>query len=247
MDAMTHYFESASAIITENGGTLLEFIGDEVMAIWNAPTKQELHAAMSLEQAVKIIKCFRILHQAKVKARDLLSGQQFPRIIPNIGIHTGRVFVGNMGASNRLKYGVLGDSVNLAARLSRLNSRYGTAVLVSDDILQEPTVKERFLIRTIDRVAVKGRSGSTGISEIMDMKSEASQTLTNFVKEHNRGMDLYFSRHFAGAISTLKNAQKILGHVDPASQLLCKKCREMIRTPPGKDWDGTDVLNAKHF
>merc|ERR1712037_1068547 len=142
------------------------------------------------------------------------------------------VFVGNMGASDRLKYGVLGDSVNLSARLSRLNSRYGTSLLVSDDVLQEPTVEDTFLVRLIDKVAVK---------------EEASEELTTFVAQHNRGMDLYFDRQFNDAIKTFENAMEIYGQKDRALQLLCEKCRKFIENPPPVGWDGTDVLKAKHF
>merc|ERR1719506_2482240 len=228
MEALTHYFESTSAIISENG-TLLEFIGDEVMAIWNAPKQHELHTARALAQGLKVIQCFRTLKSAKVKARDVLSGKNFPAIVPNIGLHTGMVFVGNMGASDRLKYGVLGDSVNLSARLSRLNSRYGTSLLVSDN------------------VAVKGRTHATKISEVMAVKEEASEELTTFVAQHNRGMDLYFDRQFNYAIKTFENAMEIYGQKDRALQLLCEKCRKFIENPPPVGWDGTDVLKAKHF
>jgi len=246
MEALTHYFESTSAIISENG-TLLEFIGDEVMAIWNAPRQHELHTARALAQGLKVIQCFRTLKSAKVKARDVLSGKNFPAIVPNIGLHTGMVFVGNMGASDRLKYGVLGDSVNLSARLSRLNSRYGTSLLVSDDVLQEPTVEDTFLVRLIDKVAVKGRTHATKISEVMAVKKEASEELTTFVAQHNRGMDLYFDRQFNDAIKTFENAMEIYGQKDRALQLLCEKCRKFIENPPPVGWDGTDVLKAKHF
>lgn len=246
MEALTHYFESTSAIISENG-TLLEFIGDEVMAIWNAPKQHELHTARALAQGLKVIQCFRTLKSAKVKARDVLSGKNFPAIVPNIGLHTGMVFVGNMGASDRLKYGVLGDSVNLSARLSRLNSRYGTSLLVSDDVLQEPTVEDTFLVRLIDKVAVKGRTHATKISEVMAVKEEASEELTTFVAQHNRGMDLYFDRQFNDAIKTFENAMEIYGQKDRALQLLCEKCRKFIENPPPVGWDGTDVLKAKHF
>ena len=246
MEALTHYFESTSAIISENG-TLLEFIGDEVMAIWNAPTQHPRHTALALAQGLKVIECFRTLQSSQIKARDVLSGKDFPPIIPNIGLHTGMVFVGNMGASDRLKYGVLGDSVNLSARLSRLNSRYGTSLLVSDDVLNEPTVREDFLFRLIDKVAVKGRTNATQISEVMALKEEASEQLTAFVEAHNRGMDLYFDRQFADAIKTFEEALAIYGENDRSVQLLCDKCRKFIANPPPAGWDGTDVLKAKHF
>jgi len=246
MEALTHYFESTSAIISENG-TLLEFIGDEVMAIWNAPMQHELHTARALAQGLKVIQCFRTLKSAQVKARDVLSGKDFPAIVPNIGLHTGMVFVGNMGASDRLKYGVLGDSVNLSARLSRLNSRYGTAFLVSDEVIQEPTVEDTFLYRLIDKVAVKGRTNATQVFEVMAVKEEAPQQLTQFVEQHNRGMDMYFNRHFEDAIATFENALEIYGEPDRSVQLLMEKCRKFIANPPPAGWDGTDVLKSKHF
>merc|ERR1712048_537127 len=111
----------------------------------------------------------------------------------------------------------------------------------------EPTVRQKFLFRLIDKVAVKGRTNATQISEVMALNEEASEQLTAFVQAHNRGMELYFDRQFNEAIKTFEEALTIYGQNDRSVQLLSDKCRKFIDKPPPPGWDGTDVLKSKHF
>eukprot|EP00750_Incisomonas_marina_P032605 INCI9234.2.p1 GENE.INCI9234.2~~INCI9234.2.p1 ORF type:complete len:803 (+),score=146.36 INCI9234.2:313-2721(+) len=178
LEVLTHYFEVTASLIVDKDGTLLEFIGDEVMAIWNAPVPQEDHVFRAVTQALAIVKAFHQLALAPKKAKHILGGTKFPELIINIGLHCGDVFVGNLGAPTRLKYGVLGDSVNLSARLSRLNTRYKTSILISEDVAELPRVKECFLLRPIDFVAVKGRSNGTAVYEVVNTNADASPSET---------------------------------------------------------------------
>merc|ERR1719382_817904 len=98
------------------------------------------------------------MHEALIELRSGWSGEGKPDINIRVGLHSADVFVGNLGSKMRMKYGVLGDGVNLASRLEELNKRYSTEVLVSDDVTMQEGVRDRFVIRPVDLVVVKGRS-----------------------------------------------------------------------------------------
>jgi len=94
----------------------------------------------------------------------------YPAVYIRCGIHAARVFVGNIGSQERMKYGVLGDGVNLASRLEELNKKYCTKVLISGPVVLQPRVQESFVLRMIDKVVVKGRKEPTAIFEVMARK-----------------------------------------------------------------------------
>merc|ERR1712110_581045 len=105
------------------------------------------------------------MNQVLEGLREDWIAQGKPEICIRIGLHSADVYVGNLGSKMRMKYGVLGDGVNLASRLEELNKRYCTDILVSEDVLGHEGVREAFLIRPLDFVVVKGRSAPTRIYE----------------------------------------------------------------------------------
>merc|ERR1711968_17298 len=102
---------------------------------------------------------------------------KFARLDLNIGIHTGEVWCGNIGSSERMKYGVLGDGVNLAARTKKLNGRYGTSILLTEDTVAERGVRERFVLRPIDLVVVKGKTKPVRLYELMARRENAASSV----------------------------------------------------------------------
>merc|ERR1711972_1279349 len=107
---------------------MLEFIGDAVLAIWNAPNSVPDHGNHAVTAALR-------MHLALEDLRKTWSCQGKPDIRIRVGLHSADVFVGNLGSQMRMKYGVLGDGVNLASRLEELNKRYSTEILISEDAL----------------------------------------------------------------------------------------------------------------
>jgi adenylate cyclase len=122
LNLMSDYFTAMSEIITSTGGCLLEFIGDSVLAVWNAPNPEEMHAVLAVTAALE-------MHAFLESVAEEWDKKGYPIVRITCGIHTAKVLVGNLGAPNRMKYGMLGDGVNTASRLEETNKRYATHAL----------------------------------------------------------------------------------------------------------------------
>jgi hypothetical protein len=151
-----------SIIINSMGGVLLEFIGDAIMAVFNAPLNVPSHSAACIEATL-------LMQEKLAELRVKWTAQGLPEVHIRCGIHTGNVFVGNLGAPDRFKFGLMGDSVNLASRLEELNKKYDTSILISGDVLSE-MVQALYLLRQVDVVQVKGRSTGTALYTVCGRK-----------------------------------------------------------------------------
>lgn len=152
-------FNPLTKIIQDNNGFVDKYIGDAIMAFYNAPASIENHAECACKSALEMIK---FMKSEELKQRvnigfDLNIG---------VGINTGQAVVGNTGADNRFNYTALGDSVNLASRLQDLNKTYKTSILISENTYN--LVKDKFLARKIESVKVKGKTRSVTVYELME-------------------------------------------------------------------------------
>ena len=151
---LNEHFTRASAIVKRHGGTLTAFMGDAIMAMWNAPVDQPRHAACAVNAA-----CDMQQDIARMRAELLARG--LPPIHMRIGVHTSVAVVGNLGARDRFHYTAMGDGVNLAARLEGVNKLFATGVLLSAETARgvDPGVE----LREVGRVIVKGKSEAVDI------------------------------------------------------------------------------------
>jgi adenylate cyclase len=147
MQYTSRYFAALSDAIMANKGTVDKFIGDAVMAIWNAPIEDENHVANACAAVLGCIEANRELNAA-------FEREGWPVYNTRFGLHVGDVVVGNIGSADRMNYTVLGTTVNLAARLESLNKNYQTTALVSEAVKQR--VESRFEFRAVDRIKPKG-------------------------------------------------------------------------------------------
>jgi adenylate cyclase len=147
MQYTSRYFAALSDAIMANKGTVDKFIGDAVMAIWNAPIEDENHVANACAAVLACIEANRELNAA-------FEREGWPVYNTRFGLHVGDVVVGNIGSADRMNYTVLGTTVNLAARLESLNKNYQTTALVSEAVKQR--VESRFEFRAVDRIKPKG-------------------------------------------------------------------------------------------
>ncbi|MEP7154941.1 MAG: adenylate/guanylate cyclase domain-containing protein [Betaproteobacteria bacterium] len=183
---LNEHFSRATAIIKQHGGTVNRFIGDAIMAIWNAPLEDPQHA---LNACLAGCEMQRDMKQLRVT----LAERGLPPIAMRVGIHTGSAIVGNLGASDRFDYTAIGDSVNLAARLEGVNKFYGTEILLSGATAQllnmpaDPALRlaqgerglgKNLLLRPVDRVIVKGKSEATDIFTPTDDEQLIALTTT---------------------------------------------------------------------
>jgi adenylate cyclase len=144
-------------IIFKYDGTLDKYVGDEIMAFWNAPIEQENHAELACRTALDMMSTLAELNASWPEAKRFNIG---------IGLNTGVMTVGNMGSKSRMNYTLMGDNVNLGARLEGTNKIYGTNVIISE--FTYDIVKDSFVCRELDSVKVKGKKKPVRIYEVMD-------------------------------------------------------------------------------
>jgi class 3 adenylate cyclase/ABC-type nitrate/sulfonate/bicarbonate transport system substrate-binding protein len=156
------YLEEISAAISEEGGTVDKFIGDGVMAFWNAPVQRADHVLRACAAAVRAARRME-------RVNDVWEAEGRPRIQIRIGLNCANVLVGNIGSSTRLSYTALGDGVNVAARLEGINKLFGTIICISDSTYDQ--AKADILARPIKRVQVKGRKTEFMIYELLAVRT----------------------------------------------------------------------------
>ncbi len=223
------YLEVMTHAIEAHGGTIDKYIGDAVMALWNAPSPVERHAEAACRA---VLACQRATEQLYASPR----WAGLPPLITRFGLHQSRVLVGHFGSPTRLAYTALGDGVNLAARLEPLGKQYGVQVLVSEDIVA--AAGEGFQFRRIDKVAVKGKSRGVEIYELCGPRTDAPAP---HLAAYEAAFTAYLARDFAAAAALLLPALAS----DAPSAALHARCLALIESPPASDWDGVHVARSK--
>jgi len=223
------YLTQMTKIILEHKGTIDKFIGDAIMAFWNAPLSEKDHSLLACTSSIAQLKALKELNK-KFTEKNL------PTLVIGCGIHTGEAVVGNFGSEDRFDYTALGDTVNIASRLEGLTKYYGVSIIIS-----EPTynlIKNHLNCRKLDVVKVKGKKKPLTIYELCMEKED------RFTKQYEKALDLYFKREFREAHEEFKKAND-LKEGDIPCQLFLKHCKEYIKTPPEKDWDGAFEMKTK--
>lgn len=153
------YLTSMTDIILEFRGTLDKYVGDEIMCFWGAPIPQEDHALLACKCALKQMEALRKLNEGWPPEK---------RINIGIGLNSGVMTVGNMGSLGRMNYTLMGDNVNLGARLEGTNKQYATQIIISE--FTYPLVKDKVIVRELDNIRVKGKNKPVLIYELLDIK-----------------------------------------------------------------------------
>lgn len=230
-------------VIDEYRGTLLEFIGDEVLAVYNTPVKMDSHTLAGVSSAVQIHSTINAM--APYKSSE---GREI-KIRCRVGVHTSSILAGNIGSALRMKYGLLGDGINLTARLKGINNRYKTGTLASDKVIADAECSNRFIWRPVDLVAVKGKKEPTTIYEVLTVRTEeTSSKLLIPTEKHKQAFQCYVERKFEESKSMfdeVHSAFEAEGHADEPSKMLSARCSRYIKDPPPADWDGVERLTKK--
>ncbi|KYH01801.1 adenylate/guanylate cyclase domain-containing protein [Bradyrhizobium sp. DOA1] len=159
MQQTSRYFTALTDVILSQGGTVDKFIGDAVMAFWNAPNPQSDHCERACRAAL-------LAKSANEAINRQFAAEGLPTFYTRFGIHVGEAVVGNLGSSERMNYTALGNVVNLAARLEGMNKQYGIQILVSEAVYLR--VKHTFKCRFVDTVVAKGMITETRVYELRD-------------------------------------------------------------------------------
>jgi adenylate cyclase len=228
-EALGRYLQVMAEVIQSEQGTIDKYIGDAVMAFWNAPEKIESHEVRACTAALR---CRDSLN----KLFDSPEWGGAPRFETRFGLHRCTASLGNFGAPNRLNYTVIGDGVNLASRLEGLNKYYGTQIIVSEEIYA--CARDGFHFRKLDCVAVKGKTEGIVIYEVMEIRAPGSHPAA-WVEVYERALEAYRRGEFLAALKLIESQTS-----DPPSVDLASRCRDLIANPPG-DWTGIRVFESK--
>jgi len=225
---LNEYLSDMSSIIKDEGGYLDKYVGDAIVAFWNAPVAQPDHAERALRAAVR---CQRRL----AERREEFEARYGARVKTRIGINTGPVVVGNMGSDERFNYTILGDAANLASRLEGANKTFGTYTLVSEST--RSNAGPAFAGRELGRLRVVGRQAPVIVFEPTGL---AGERLPDSPGEFERGLRLCYAGDWKGALAAFESLPE-----DAASRAYAARCRSVLAGEGGGTWDGIWNLSEK--
>jgi adenylate cyclase len=233
------YFESMSEAISRQRGTIDKFIGDSIMALWNAPTPDDDHVANACRA---VLACRAVSEGLSFD----LTANKFPPMPTRFGLHTGMVVVGNIGSRDRMQYTALGAEVNLASRLEGLNKAFGTTALVSGAV--EEVVRDRFLFRPLGLVIPSGMSQPVPLFELLgSLEDGAPFAVSEAEQTRCRRWGNVFGHYGAGAWEqAVEGLHDYLSDYpdDTAAKFMLTRCAAFAAAPPA-DWDGALRFDGK--
>jgi adenylate cyclase len=231
LDRMTH-------CVTRTEGTLDKFVGDAVMAEWNAPAEQPDHAARACETALLMLEEAGGLRETWRVAGAALDMR--------VGINTGDVVVGNMGSHQIFDYTVIGNEVNTAARLEPLNKSFGTRILVSGAARREAETQRpgRYVFRALGQVSPKGRAEPLEVCELWGWRTALTPQAEASLADFERALRLYQDGRFIEAKDAFTEVLALNAQDGPAAAFLAL-CEAFLVTPPGDGWNGVYVQTDK--
>jgi adenylate cyclase len=236
MRRLSHYFDALSDAIHANQGVVDKFIGDAIMAIWNAPRRDHDHAANACRALLACMQANETLDRQAAAAGA-------PTLPTRFGLHTGEAVIGNIGSVDRMQYTALGANVNLASRLESLNKHYGTRNLVSGET--RVRAGDGFLFRSVAVVMPAGTTRPIEVFELLGASDDADAAeVRDSIGRWEAAMSALRGGHAAGA-ETLFQA---LAAEHPASGLAAfyaLRSAEVARRPPETPWDGVDDFSEK--
>ena len=232
---LNEYFDIMVETISEQGGVVDKFIGDAIMAGFGIPIAHEDDEDRSVRAGINMIKRLWQWNLAREQKG------QMP-IDMGLGINTDKLVSGNIGSSKRMDYTMIGDGVNLAARLESACKSYSAKILISDFTFQK--LKGTYQIRYIDDVVVKGKTEPVGVREVLDFHTkETFPNLMDNVNFFNEGRGLFKSGQWDFAIKSFQECLKCNPH-DKLSETYIERCQIMKKANPS-DWDGIWVMTSK--
>ena len=242
---MNSFLTPLTNAIIEHKGTIDKYMGDAVMAFWNAPLDDASHELNACEAALEMLRRVDTLNnQREQQAGE--TGQRFIPIRVGVGINTGKCVVGNMGSDLRFNYSVLGDPVNLASRLEGQSKSYGVPIIVGSKTASG--LRDKFAVLELDCITVKGKTEPESVYTVLGDARIAADDRFGQLRENVNEMLARFRRcDFAGASEQLVSCRKI-GHgfsLEYLFNLYAERIHTFEENPPPADWNGVFVLDTK--
>ena len=239
-------------LILDRNGTIDKYMGDCIMAFWNAPLDDTEHAPHGCDSALAMFEDLGGLNDS-LKFEAAADGRQYHPIKIGIGINSGECVVGNMGSDKRFDYSVLGDAVNLAARLEGQSKNYGVGVVIGEQTYKSVPA---YATLELDLIAVKGKTEAVHIYAMMgDQAERQTPAFAGLATEHQAMIDAYRTQSWLKAKAQLLKCRELaanvfdmssaLGTLDALHDLYEERIRHYIENPPPEDWDGVFVATTK--
>jgi adenylate cyclase len=220
LDRMSVYFDQVSRAISDEKGTVDKFIGDGVMAFWGAPVALPDHVLRACAGSLRAVRRLE-------RVNETWRTQGRPTFRIRIGLHCAEVLVGNVGSSDRFSYTVMGDGVNVAARLESINKEFGTTICISDSVFD--AVAPAIVARPLRRVQVKGRKQEFMIYELLGMADSADPELETRPADRRlsemtwRASECFERRDFAEAARRYREVLEPFPN-DPVAKYMVAEC-----------------------
>lgn len=234
---LNHYLTGMSDLVLDTRGTIDKFEGDAIIAFWGAPLAFDDHAQAAVQAALRMKAT-----EATMNERFLREGLAPTPLLTRIGINTGEMTVGNMGTARRMDYTMMGNAVNLAARLEGVNKQYGTWILTSQSTRDR--LDDTIVVRKLDRVRVVGISTPVRLFEVNSFRREATPTTLEKIALFERGIDAYEAQQWDKARGLFHEVLTLDPSDGPAKTFL-ERAEANKASPPPPEWDGVFSLTSK--
>jgi len=246
VELLNDYLTEMTDTLLENKGTLDKYIGDAIVAFYGAPAPVDDHEYYACLTAVLMQER---LSKMRDKWRD--EGDRWPEIVHNmqnrIGINTGKMVTGNMGSTMRMNYTMMGDTVNLAARLESSAKQYGIYIQVANETYT--ACKDKFTWRDLDYVRVMGKTEPAQVYELIAVTGQETEQDKTILKAYHEALELYRNQDWDKAKDAFKAADELEdmfpGRKSNPSRVYIPRCDHWKANPPGDDWDGVWTLTSK--
>ncbi|MDO7084507.1 CHASE2 domain-containing protein [Pseudocolwellia sp. AS88] len=233
---MQIYLTDVTSIIFENQGTIDKYVGDMVMAFWNAPLDDEDHATHAVITALKMI-------QATKKLSVIFNKRDWPSVNIGVGISSGDMNVGDMGSTYRKAYTVLGDEVNLGSRIESLTKFYGVDILFTEKTFNQ-LVPNKIVCRQIDKIKVKGKNQAVTVYQPLAFVEETNQETEQNLRLHQEGINAYNQGQWDLAVQLFTQLKQNEFYTTTIYDIYLNRLASLKDNPP-KEWDGTYTHQSK--
>ncbi len=229
-------------IILARKGTIDKYMGDAIMAFWNAPLDDAAHAEHACRSAVAMVIGVEELN-VKWRAEDEAAGRKFMPVAIGIGINSGEALVGNLGSDQRFDYSCLGDEVNVASRLEGLSKYYGISVVVGEATAQRQTA---LAVLEMDLIRVKGRAKPTRLYTLVDALRASDEATGKLVPLHNAMLEALRIKEFDRADALIGECRAVgIASLEAYYRTYAQRIEHYRHEPPPEDWDGAYTAETK--
>jgi adenylate cyclase len=256
VELMNEYLTACTDIVQAEGGTLDKYIGDAVVAMYGAPLALPGHAHRACVAALRVQ---RRCAELRTKWRSE-TAKRWPDVVcrlrTRIGLNTGRAVVGNMGSASRFSYTMMGDTVNIAARMESGAASWGVYTMCAEPAraaCEQADLGKSVVFRRLGRVLVKGRSQPVPIHELVGLREDLDDRAFEAIASFEAGLEKFYAQDWDGAMEAFRASARLEplqpdlqeGIEGNPSLVYQRLVAELRQDPPGPDWNGVRVMKGK--